>query len=210
MKHTSVGHPWHSPSITDNNFATVSCYVEITPTDSVKFELDKKTGLLKVDRPQKFSNRCPCLYGFVPQTYCGDMIGAFCSEKSNRSGIKGDDDPLDICVLTEKELIHGNILLQAKPIGGFRIIDSGEADDKIIAVLEGDLVYGGINDITECPKAILDMIKHYFLTYKSTPDYIINGGQAKIEIAGLYSQNEAKEVIQLSYLDYKTKFSLDS
>ena len=137
----NIVHPWHGPTLTQDNYETLCCYIEITPEDSVKFELDKATGLLKVDRPQKFSNLCPCLYGLLPQTYCGEASGKYSGEQIRRDNIQGDKDPLDVCVLTEKKINQGNILLQARPIGGLRIIDSGEADDKIIAVLEDDLVF---------------------------------------------------------------------
>ena len=95
-------HPWHGIPIGDDAPRTVTCFIEIVPTDTVKYELDKATGYLKVDRPQKFSNVCPTLYGFIPQTYCGEQVGAFCGERTGRQGIVGDGDPLDICVLTEK------------------------------------------------------------------------------------------------------------
>lgn len=203
----SVMHPWHGPELTQDEYATLCCYIEITPQDSVKFELDKTSGLLKVDRPQKFSNFCPCLYGLLPRTYCGELSGAYSGKQSNRENIQGDQDPLDICVLTEKNITHGNILLQARAIGGLRIIDSGEADDKIIAVLEDDLVFSEVQDITDCPSTVLDMIQHYFLTYKATPEHLIQAKPAKIEIIGTYGKEEAKKVIQLAHEDYMKKFS---
>ncbi|EPP34807.1 soluble inorganic pyrophosphatase 2 [Chlamydia ibidis] len=200
-------HPWHGPELTQNNYQSLCCYIEITPQDSVKFELDKDSGLLKVDRPQKFSNFCPCLYGLLPRTYCGDLSGKYSGEQSCKENISGDGDPLDICVLTEKNITHGNILLQARPIGGLRIIDSGEADDKIIAVLEDDLVFGGIQDISDCPGTVLDMIQHYFLTYKATPEHLMNAKPAKIEIVGIYGKREAEKVIDLAHQDYLNYFS---
>ncbi|WP_213357443.1 inorganic pyrophosphatase [Chlamydiifrater phoenicopteri] len=202
-----IPHPWHGPELSSDNYESLCCYIEITPSDSVKFELDKESGLLKIDRPQKYSNFCPCLYGLLPKTYCGKRSGEFSAQKLNRSDIFGDKDPLDICVLTEKNITQGNILVQARPIGGIRIIDSGEADDKIIAVLEDDLVYGGIADITYCPSTILDMIVHYFLTYKATPDHLMSSGKPKVEVAGVYGKEEAKEVIRLAHEDYMESFA---
>ncbi|WP_201456338.1 inorganic pyrophosphatase [Chlamydia sp. 17-3921] len=199
---TNVAHPWHGPTLTYNDYESLCCYIEITPQDSVKFELDKITGLLKVDRPQKFSNFCPCLYGLLPQTYCGEASGKYSGEQTLRENIQGDKDPLDVCVLTEKNITHGNILLQARPIGGLRIIDSGEADDKIIAVLEDDLVFAGIDDVSDCPGTVLDMIQHYFLTYKATPENLMQGQAAKIEIVGIYGKKEAQKVIHLAHEDY--------
>ena len=81
---------------------------------------------------------CPTLYGFIPQTYCGKEVAARCAEKTGATGIQGDGDPMDICVLTEKAFAHGSLFVRAKPIGGLRMIDGEQADDKIIAVLEKD------------------------------------------------------------------------
>jgi inorganic pyrophosphatase len=163
-------HPWHGVSIGEKAPETVTAFIEIVPTDTVKYELDKASGHLKIDRPQRFSSMCPTLYGFIPQTYCGPKIGAHCGERVNRSNIDGDGDPLDICVLTERTISQGNILLKARPIGGLRMIDHSQADDKIIAVLESDLVYGQINDIADCPEGLVNRLKHYFLSYKQIPN----------------------------------------
>ena len=131
-------HPWHGVSIGPEAPEVVTAYIEIVPSDTVKYELDKPTGHLKVDRPQKFSNVYPTLYGLIPQTYCGDEIAEYCMEKASLRGIVGDGDPLDICVLAEKFITHGDVLLPVTPIGGLRMIDGNEADDKIIAVARGD------------------------------------------------------------------------
>src|SRR5262245_27747371 len=130
------GHPWHGIAIGSDAPDVVTCYIEIVPSDTIKYEVDKISGLLKIDRPQQYSNYCPTLYGFLPQTYCGEKLGVFTGQRISRDGIVGDGDPLDICVLTEKTIPRGDILLQAIPIGGFRLIDRKQADDKIIAVLK--------------------------------------------------------------------------
>ncbi|MEO8325775.1 MAG: inorganic diphosphatase, partial [Nitrospirota bacterium] len=134
-------HPWHGVEIGEDAPFTVTVYVEIVPTDTVKYELDKKSGHLRVDRPQRYSNVCPTLYGLIPQTYCGPSVAELSAGCTNRPGLVGDLDPLDICVLTEKSIIHGDVLLQAIPIGGLRMIDGDEADDKIVAVLKGDALH---------------------------------------------------------------------
>src|SRR5437763_12771652 len=97
-------HPWHGVTIGHNAPEVVTVYVEIVPTDTVKYELDKVTGHLKVDRPQRFSNICPTLYGLIPQTYSSDRIAEHSAKRSGRHGIRGDGDPLDICVLAEKAI----------------------------------------------------------------------------------------------------------
>lgn len=206
IKNNYKAHPWHGISPGKDAPNLVTCFIEIVPTDTVKYEIDKETGFLKIDRPQKYSNYCPMLYGFIPQTYCGDKIGKFCAEKTNsKKEIIGDGDPLDVCVLTEKAIPHGDILIQAIPIGGLRMIDANQADDKIIAVLKNDAVYGDIKDISELPKALIDRLKHYFLTYKQLPTDKLSGETEKaVEIAAVYSAKEAKQIITISFDDYKT------
>jgi inorganic pyrophosphatase len=195
-------HPWHGVSIGKEAPAVVETYVEIVPTDTVKYELDKATGILKVDRPQMYSNVCPSLYGFIPQTLCAEGVGAFCGERTGRTGIVGDGDPMDICVLTEKSVSHGDILVHAIPIGGLRMLDGNEADDKIIAVLQGDGVYGSLREMADCPPALVDRLRHYFLTYKQAPERATR----VVEITHVYGRDEAHEVIRRSYGDYLAHF----
>jgi inorganic pyrophosphatase len=195
LRYTS--HPWHGIPFHAKAPQVVTSFIEVIPSDTVKYEIDKQSGYLKIDRPQKFSNIVPALYGFIPQTYCKDRVAAFCMDKTGREGIIGDDDPLDICVLTEREITHGNIIVNAVPIGGFRMIDGGEADDKIIAVLEKDEVYGQWKDVTDLPESVVNRLRHYFLTYKQLP-----GEEPKCEITHLYGRDEALEVIQRSKADY--------
>ena len=192
-------HPWHGVPIGDKAPDVVTVYVEMVPTATVKYELDKDTGLLKVDRPQKYSNVCPSLYGLVPRTHCTTEVAALCEERTGRSGLVGDGDPLDICVLTEKEITHGNILVRAIPIGGLRMLDGAEVDDKIIAVLAGDAVYGSLTDVSGLPPLLLDRLRHYFLTYKQSPD----DTRATCEITHVYGREDAHEVIRRSVLDYE-------
>lgn len=195
----SKAHPWHGVEIGSDAPNLINCFIEIVPTDTVKYEIDKESGYLKIDRPQKYSNQCPMLYGFIPKTYCGNKVGKFCAEKiKSKLEIIGDGDPLDVCVLTEKIIPHGDIILQAIPIGGLRMIDKNQADDKIIAVLKNDAVYGEIKDVSILPTALVDRLKHYFLTYKQLPNEL----ERTVEIASVYSKKEAHEIINASMLDY--------
>lgn len=200
-KHQYKPHPWHGISPGKDCPDLITAYIEIVPGDSVKYEIDKESGYLKVDRPQKFSNQIPALYGFIPQTYCGEEIAKYAKLKSTVEVQKGDGDPLDICVLTEKTINNGDILVEAIPIGGFRMIDKGEADDKIIAVLKQDEIYGHLKDISECHEAIINRLKHYFLTYKNLP-----GNNQPVQIESVYGSQEAKDVIKKSLIDYKNSF----
>ncbi len=195
-------HPWHGVEIGKEAPELLTCFIEVVPTDTVKYEVDKVSGYLKLDRPQKYSNVVPVLYGFIPQTYSGELVAKYCAEKTGKDNIAGDRDPVDICVLTEKDITHGDILVRAKPIGGFRMIDGNEADDKIIAVLNNDAVYGDYKDINDCPDLVIDRLKHYFLTYKDLP-----GNKANTEITHIYGVEEAYEVINRSLEDYNNRFN---
>ncbi len=195
-------HPWHGVAPAEDVASTITAYIEIVPTDPVKYELDKSSGHLRVDRPQRFSSMCPTLYGFIPQTFCGAEVAALCAQRTGLSGIQGDGDPMDICVLSEKAFAHGSFLLRAKPIGGLRMIDGQQADDKIIAVLESDLAYGQIENIDGCPKGLVDRLKHYFLSYKQLP----GDAPRRVEIADVYDRAEAWDVIGRSLHDYRAQF----
>jgi inorganic pyrophosphatase len=195
-------HPWHGVSIGEEAPEVVTAYIEIVPTDTVKYEVDKSSGFLKVDRPQRFSNFCPVYYGLIPQTYSGEQVASMFAKRARRKGMVGDGDPLDICVLSEKSIPHSDILLTALPIGGLSLADGGEADDKIIAVMRDDAVYGSFTDIAQCPTPLMDRLQHYFLTYKSAPGTTHH----KVEITSVYGREEAMKVIRASHADYRAKY----
>jgi len=195
-------HPWHGVSPGEDAPETINAYIEIVPTDVVKYELDKTSGHLHVDRPQRFSSMCPTLYGFVPQTFCAEEVAELCARRTGLTGIDGDRDPMDICVLTEKNFAHGSFFLRAKPIGGLRMIDGEQADDKIIAILESDLAYSHIENIDSCPRGLVDRLKHYFLSYKQFP----GDSPKRVEIVAVYDRAEALDVIARSMRDYREQF----
>lgn len=195
-------HPWHGVSPGPESPDTLKAFIEIVPTDTVKYEIDKQSGHLKVDRPQRFSSLCPTLYGFIPQSFCGPHVAAICERVTGRTGVFGDGDPLDICVLSERGIPQGNIFLNAIPIGGLLMIDNNEADDKIIAVLEGDVTFGAIKDLEQCPPALIDRLKHYFLSYKQLP----GEPPRVVEITEGYGRARAHEVIKASIDDYRQTY----
>jgi inorganic pyrophosphatase len=197
-----AAHPWHGVDPGPEFPAAFTAFIEIVPTDTVKYELDKATGILKVDRPQLFSNVCPTLYGFVPRTLCGPRVAALCGEKTGRSGLKGDGDPMDVCVLTEKPITNAQILVAAVPIGGVRMLDHDEVDDKVLAVLRGDAVYGALEDVTDVPGSLVDRLRHYFLTYKQKPGEPV----PTVEITHVYGRDEALAVLAASRDDYRARF----
>ena len=174
----------------------VYAYIEITPFDLVKYEIDKVTGYLRVDRPQRSSSQPPALYGFIPRTYCGRKLGAL-----SVGGIFGDRDPLDICVISERPITKSEVILNAVVVGGIQMIDDGEADDKIVAVLENDSFWGGVTEISELPRTLVERLRHYFATYKLVP-----GEDSKFSIEKVYDRATAFQVIEAAIEDYDEEY----
>ena len=195
-------HPWHGLSIGPHAPAAVTVYIELVPADTVKYEIDKRSGILKLDRPQRYSSLSPEPYGFIPRTLCGESVAAFAAQEAGREGLEGDNDPLDVCVLTERAINHGGVVVRARPIGGLRMFDGAEVDDKIIAVLESDPTYESWTELEHCPPVLIDRIQHYFLTYKDMP----GTPGARVELAGVYGAQTAREVIARAQADYRAKF----
>ncbi len=189
-------HPWHGIPIGSNAPKLIRAYIEITPNDVIKYEICKETGYIKVDRPQKFSSLPSFLYGLIPETYSAETTAAF-----SKIATQGDGDPLDICVLSELPIMRADIIMDVRVIGGIRLIDSGEVDDKIVAVLNGDAFYDGIEDISQINPVIIDRMRHYFLSYKSIP-----GDAIKTQIESIYGAQEAFKVINAGIADYKNHF----
>ena len=194
-------HPWHGLDEGTRFPEIVTAYIEMVPADGVKYEIDKHSGYLKVDRPQRFSSFCPTLYGFVPRTYCGAQVAAH-AIPNGPTVTRGDGDPLDICVLTDRPISRGEIFLDARPIGGLRMVERDEADDKIIAVLLGDPSYGDTMDVSQLPRAVIDRIRHYFLTYKSIPGET----PTPISVDPVYSAMEARAILMAARADYREEF----
>lgn len=188
-------HPWHGLSIGPNAPEVVNGYIEITPFDWMKYEVDKETGYLKIDRPQRASSQPPSLYGFIPRTYCGRQIAALAGTQ------RGDGDPLDLCVFSERPIQRNEILVTARVLGGLRMIDRDEADDKIIAVLDNDPFYEGVDDLEKLPGLQVERLRHYFATYKLMP-----GKDSPISIDLVYGQEKALEVIRAAVADYEDEF----
>lgn len=189
-------HPWHGLDVGKNPPEMVCAYIEITPFDLVKYEVDKESGYLKVDRPQRTSSQPPALYGFIPRTYCGPKVGAL-----GGAGLMGDLDPLDICVISERPVNRADILLNARVVGGLLMVDKGEADDKIIAVLENDYFWGAARDLSDLPPVIVERLTHYFLTYKMKP-----GEEQSVKIGAAYGAERARAVVETAMEDYRDHF----
>jgi inorganic pyrophosphatase len=190
-------HPWHGIDIGPKAPEVVTAYIEITPFDSIKYEIDKANGYIRVDRPQSGSAQPPTLYGFVPRTYCAARVAALGKPAAQR----GDGDPLDICVVSERAITRADILLSARVVGGLQMIDNGEADDKIVAVLDNDLFFSSIQELTDFPPSFVARLVHYFATYKLVP-----GSKGVNPSIAPYDRAHALQVINASIEDYKEQF----
>lgn len=189
-------HPWHGLDVGPDAPRRVFAFVEITPFDGVKYEVDKKSGYLKVDRPQGGASLPPMPYGFVPRTYCGARVGALMPGAS-----AGDGDPLDVCVLTERPISRSEILLEARVVGGVPMRDAGLADDKIVAVLASDELYAGVRDLEDVPAVVLRRLVHYLRTYKALP-----GRENPVTLGEPYGRAHAERVVVAAIADYDAEF----
>ena len=171
---------WHDANkdrIKKDDFLAV---IEISKGSKNKYELDKETGLIILDRVLYTSTHYPMNYGFIPLTYCGDH------------------DPLDVFVLCSQP-IEKMSLVRCYPIGVINMKDRDEADEKIIAIPFGDPQYNGYRDINELPSHILDELRHFLTTYKQLEN-------KKVEILESGGRVEAEETIKNAIQLYKTVF----
>lgn len=185
-------HPWHGLPPGRHPPEIVNAYIEITPFDLVKYEIDKTTGCLRLDRLQRTSSLPPTLYGFIPRTYCGTRVA-----KLSDHADSADEDPLDICVVTERPIGRAEMLIEARVIGVLRCIDDGRADDKIVAVIESDPLWGELRELRELPAAVRERLHHYFSTYKLVP-----GKKNRMLVEAEESPSVAHEVIRAAMADY--------
>jgi inorganic pyrophosphatase len=172
--------PWHSVSYGDNVPERVNAIIEIPRNSRAKYELDKDTGMLKLDRVLYSSVYYPANYGFIPQTYCDD------------------GDPLDILVLSQIDM-QPLCLVEAKIIGVMRMLDQGEADDKLISVCAHDMSVAHINDISELPPYFIEEMRHFFEEYKKLENKVV-------KIEEFQSARLARKILQHSINDYRLKF----
>jgi inorganic pyrophosphatase len=189
-------HPWHGLDVGPDPPNIVHAFIEITPFDLIKYEVDKTTGYIRVDRPQRTSSLPPSLYGFIPRTFCAEQVKALSSVAE-----KGDGDPLDICVLSERPINRSEVILNARVIGGIHMVDHGEADDKIVAVLHNDPLWGVAQDIRDLPDILVERLRHYFATYKLLP-----GAPSQVSIESVYGCEHARKVVEAAMEDYVHHF----
>jgi len=172
---------WHHVSHGEHAPSTVNSIIEIPKGSRAKYELDKATGLLKLDRVLYSAMYYPANYGFIPRTYCDD------------------DDPLDILVLSQINF-EPLCLVEAKPIGVMRMLDNGEADDKIIAVASNDVSVSHINDISELPRHFITEMQNFFEDYKKLEK------KKTVVVEQFQNVELAHKIIEQSFIDYEAKY----
>ncbi len=192
-------HPWHGLSPGPRPPSELHVYVEITPFDLVKYEIDKKSGYLEVSRVQRTSSLPPALYGFVPQTYAAARVAALMPRATG-----GDLDPLDIYVLSERPIARAEVIVRAQVVGGIPMLDDGLADDKIIGVLRDDPLFGHLTEIEQLPDALVGRLRHYFATYKLTPE-----ASGSVTVGQPYGRAHAESVVSAALADYREEFFSD-
>lgn len=177
----SILHPWHEVSPGDDVPSSVNAIIEIPKGSKAKYEIDKESGLIKLDRVLFSSVMYPANYGFIPKTYCDDK------------------DPLDILVLCSVD-VYPMSIIEAKVIGVMHMIDNGEQDDKIIAVAKNDMSVNYINDLSELPPHTMKEIVRFFQDYKALE-------RKNVTIERLFGRSYAYQVIQESIDLYEKEFA---
>lgn len=176
-----TNHPWHDVTVGKGSPDVVNAITEIPKGNRVKYELDKESGMLVMDRILYSPVFYPANYGFIPQTFCDD------------------GDPLDILILTSFEIVP-MCLVKSRVIGVMKMIDGGEMDDKVIAVPEDDITMGHVNELDDLPGHSLDEIRVFFEDYKKLE-------KKEVKIEGFFGREKAIEIVEQSIIDYKKKFN---
>ena len=172
--------PWHDVSFGEESPAIVQCIIEIPSGSKAKYELDKESGLLRLDRVLFSSVHYPANYGFIPRTYCGDK------------------DPLDVLVISQVEVVPFCIV-NAKVIGVMRMLDGGESDDKIIAVAADDISVNHYNDISDLPPHTILEVQRFFEDYKKLEN-------KKVVVEDFLGREEAFRIVNESIELYNATF----
>lgn len=172
-------HPWHSIEPGRDSPEVVNAVIEIPMGSKVKYELDKKSGLMKVDRILYGAVHYPANYGFIPQSYCED------------------GDPLDILVFCQ-EAVHPRTIIEARVIGSMAMMDQGMADDKIIAVHVSDPEFSNYTDISQLPQFRLNELKKFFEDYKTLE-------KKKVAVEDFFGRIDAQRAVKESISLYKAK-----
>lgn len=173
----NIWHDINGERITKDRFVSV---IEIQKNGRNKYELDKETGMLKLDRVLYTATHYPANYGFIPRTYAGD------------------GDPLDVVLLCHEEIVPMT-LVESYPIGVLKMVDNGEEDEKIIAIPTNDPYLNGYKNITDLPTQSLDEIMHFFEVYKQLEGKVTT-------IDKMLGREDAEAIIEKCINNYKAKF----
>ncbi len=184
-------HPWHGIDPVVRESDRIRVFIETIQFDTMKYEMDRSTGLLMVDQPLQMSSLPPYPYGFVPRSYCGPLVAAICEVSSS------DQSPMDIFVLSERSILERGVIAEVRLVGGFPVLENGRADDKLIAILARDGVLGGVSDVDGVPIASLDRIIH-FLRGDSMSD--------AVEVGDPYGRARAERLLDAAFEDYRNVF----
>ena len=176
----NIWHDFPEKDIKANDFSAV---IEISKGSKCKYELDKETGMLRLDRVLYTATHYPANYGFIPRTYADD------------------GDPLDVLVLCSEPIVPMT-LVQVYPIGAIRMIDGGKQDDKIIALPISDPTHHGVKSIHELPPHIFDEIRHFFTVYKQLEN-------KQTAVKELFDRAEAEEIVRRAIEDYKKLMNIE-
>ena len=174
---------WHDFPEKDINPGDFSAVIEISKGSSCKYELDKETGMLRLDRVLYTATHYPANYGFIPRTYADD------------------GDPLDVLVLCSEQIVPMT-LVQVYPIGAIRMIDGGKQDDKIIALPFSDPTHRGVKSIHDLPPHIFDEIRHFFTVYKQLEN-------KQTAVKELFDREEAEDIVRRAIEDYKRLMNIE-
>lgn len=175
-----ISHPWHEVSLGENAPVSVNAIIEITKDSKAKYELDKQSGLLRLDRVLLTHLTYPVHYGFIPQTYCAD------------------NDPLDVILICSEQVLPLSIV-EATVIGAMHMIDGGQQDDKIIAVATHDHAVNTITNLNELPVDLLETIKQFFENYKKLEE-------KQVIIEKFLDKQEAQKLVMNAVNLYKKEF----
>jgi inorganic pyrophosphatase len=171
---------WHNLNAGDNIPEIITAIIEIPKDSKAKFELDKESGLIKLDRVLKTPMGYPANYGFIPQTYCEDK------------------DPLDVFVICSQNLPSG-VMVSARVVGVIKMIDGGEQDDKIIAIAEDDAFYANINDLTDLPEIVIGEMRVFLEDYKKLQKKVV-------EVTDILPKSDAQRIVLEAVDLYKKSF----
>jgi len=185
-------HPWHDITAGSEPPERINAFIEVTQFDQLKYEIDKSTGYLTVNRQHRWGVASPFAYGFIPRTLCGQRVAELSIVDTS------DGDALDVFVFSSLPIRHANVVVPGRIIGGIPVTDDNRADDKVFAVLEDDEMFGSVNALDDLAPSVLERIEHHLRTYKAN---------SNIWVGEPYGRLLAEQVVAASMHDYAEAFA---